>query len=156
MPNHLMSVSLYKRGMRAGIKADAVPATKHPVSMLSHFSESQREEKRRSTDPQRKKVSPRFFRRIGADFLRVGNPSEKLRIGTLPKEEALVHKPCAEYIASTSEIYTNVYSGQSYHHCLLPPVFPLERKLPPGEAEEAKKCTCRRQRRTPEKVKRLG
>ena len=96
---HLTSVSLYKRGLYAGIKTGVVPATKHPVSVLSHFSESQREEKRRSTDPPRKKVSPRFFRRIGADFLRAGNPSEKLRLGTLPTEEALVHKPCAEYDA---------------------------------------------------------
>ena len=137
MPNHPLSVNLYKRGLCAGIKAGAVPATKHPVSVLPHFSDSQWAEKRSSTNPQRKKVSPRFLRRIGDGFVRAGNPSEKLRLGTLPIEEALAHQPCAEYTASPSEICTVVYAGQFYHLRLLPPSSRSKRKLPPGEASGA-------------------
>ena len=151
MPDYTPSVSLYKRSPCVGIKAGAMSATKHTLSVQPHFSDSPRAEKRGSTNPQRKKVSPRFLRRIGVGLSRVSNPSEKLRIGTLPTEEALVHKPCAEHTVSPSETCTILYAGQSYHPRLLPPSSRSKRKPQAGEAEEAKKSSCRRQKRTPEK-----
>ncbi len=108
MSTHLTSFSPYKRCMCAGIRADAVPPTKNIVWELAHFSDSLREEKRGSTNPQPKKVSPRFLRRIGDDYLRVGNPSEKLRIGTLPTEEALALYRLKKCLGFPSEICTSL------------------------------------------------
>ena len=52
------------------------------------------------------RFSPRFFGRIGRVELSVGNPSEKLRIGTLPIEESLAQRDSEMHTVSPSEICT--------------------------------------------------
>lgn len=49
MSIHMTSFSVYKLRMCAGIKTDALPATKNTVWVLVHFSDYLREEKRGST-----------------------------------------------------------------------------------------------------------
>ena len=55
-----------------------------------------------------KKFKPHFFRRIGVGTSSVGNPSEKLRIGTLPIEESLAHERSEMHLVSPSETCTTL------------------------------------------------
>lgn len=59
-------------------------------------------------NPSPQKGSPPFFRMIGRVDLREGNLSEKLRVGTLPIEEALAYKRIETHTVSPSKICTTL------------------------------------------------
>jgi hypothetical protein len=136
-----MSTNLYKRCLCAGIKVCARSDRSTTVSKRPHFSDCQRVEKRGRDSAQRLWVSPQFSGMIGV-ALCAGNPSRKMRLGTLTIEEALAHERCTGYRAISSEITASVDSSRVHHLRLLPTISTSSRKHLQGEARKGKQRGC--------------